>query len=80
MKLTFCNSENKERVLGIFETKEEANAEIRKFLNEHHYTSHYWRIITFHDKEVYDVGSWSEFFILYNDDDAEINKRGVWEE
>lgn len=45
------------------ETVEEALKLIGEFLDRHNYTSHYTRIIG--DEVVtFDVGSWSEFFIL----------------
>ena len=80
MKLTFVNKLGEERELGIFSTQEEANKEIQNFLDEHHFISYYTRITEFKDKKVYDVGSWFEFFILYENDSEPLNKREVWEE
>ena len=80
MKLTFVNSAGKERELGIFETIEKANKAIQDFMDEHHYISYYTKVTHFHDKDVYDVGSWSELFIIYTNDNEPLNTRGVWEE
>lgn len=80
MKLTFINSQREERELGVFKNVEEVNKCIFKFLEDHNFTSHYTRISHLKTKFVYDVGSWSEFFVLYNDDDVELNKYDLWQE
>lgn len=78
MKLTFYNRKGKQQVLGIFETQNEAEQMIRDFLREHNYNAPYWRVTNFDDRWVYDVGSWSEFFAIYKNDDAKLV--GVWNE
>lgn len=78
MKLVFADKLGKQRVLGYFDTIEECNKEINKFLEEKEFKSPYWRTIHFSNKLVYDVGSWSEFFIVYFNDNAEYI--GVWDD
>jgi len=80
MKLTFWDRNNEERLIGIYPTEKEALLEIKRFLRNHYFKAHYYKITNFHDKKVYDVGSWSEFFVLYDNDDEPLNTRGVWEE
>ena len=45
-------------------SKNEALDVINKFLKRHNYDHYYTRIITHEDVVTYDVGSWSEFFVL----------------
>ena len=79
MKLTFVNSSGNERELAICDSESDAMEKIREFLNDHNYKSYYFKVSLFPFKQVYDVGSWSEFFILYNNNDVELNKYDVWE-
>ena len=78
MKLVFVNRRGKEKKLGIFDTIEQAEKRIQQFLEEKHYDAPYWRVVHFDTKYTYDVGSWSEFFVLYFDDKAK--SVGVWDE
>ena len=78
MKLVFVNRYGEQKELGIFETKEQAEDKIRGFLEEKNFKSYYWRTIHFTNKLTYDVGSYSEFFVIYFDDNAE--QVGVWDE
>lgn len=78
MKLVFIDSYGKQKELGLFDAKEEAEEKIRNFLNEVGFKSYYWRIIHFENKLTYDVGSHSEFFVIYFDNDAK--PVGVWDE
>lgn len=68
MFLYFLNSSNKYRLLNNKiknEDDPEIGKEIRRFLKEHNYTSYYTRCWKNGEGDtVYDVGSWSEFFIL----------------
>ena len=50
----------KENVADVDEGFKEVNA----FLKRHNYTSHYIRYWTNADQTTFDVGSWSEFFVL----------------
>lgn len=45
-------------------TEDEAMSVISNFLNRHNYTSYYTRYWREDGKTIYDVGSWSEFFVL----------------
>lgn len=65
MKLYFENSYGKRRIIAEPETEEEANKEIHKFCEDRNFKIYYIR--TWRNEEglkVYDVGSWSEFFLL----------------
>ena len=65
MKLYFRNSHGQERVIAEPTDEKECNKEIQKFLDEHNFKSYYTRTWTEPDgSEWYDVGSWSEFFIV----------------
>ena len=65
MKLYFENSYGKRRVIAEPETEEEAMKEVYKFCEDKNFKIYYVRTYQNLDKEkVYDVGSWSESFIL----------------
>lgn len=68
MKLYFENSNGNRRVIAEPNTEEEALQEIYKFLEDRNFKSYYTRTWVNDDGEkVFDVGSWSEFFVLdYN--------------
>lgn len=80
MKLTFINSNDEERELGIFDSLDDAEQCIRKFLADHNYKFRYFSVSFLETKAIYDVGSWSEFFVLYKKDDVELNKTRLWGE
>lgn len=67
MILTFKTQYGKERILGDFKTEKEALKKIKEFLNDHSYKSYYTRVSSHGECKIYDVGSWSENFILYNE-------------
>lgn len=90
MKLYFRNSYGALRELGEYRNTTEVNKEINKFLNEHNFKSYYTRIwyepagtVTPYEEVsegrfVYDVGSHSEFFELYvNEDEIEMISKGM---
>lgn len=65
MVLRFENSIGVIRDIAEVSSKEDAFAEIQKFLSDHNYKSYYtrhWNENPYHT--IYDVGSWSEFFHL----------------
>ena len=65
MKLYFENSYGQRRVIAEPQTEEEAYKEIYKFCEDRDFKIYYVRTWQTPDKEkVYDVGSWSESFIL----------------
>ena len=67
MKLYFENSEGKRRIIAEPETEECAYKEIHKFCEDRDFKIYYvrtWRILD--GALVYDVGSHTEFFYLYN--------------
>ena len=65
MKLYFENSRAERRIIAEPETEEAATKEVYKFCGDRNFNIYYVR--TWRNKEglkVYDVGSWSEFFLL----------------
>lgn len=63
MKLYFENSRGEERVIAEPNTVRECNQEIKKFLDEHNFTSYYSRCWKTPDGRIkVDVGSHTEFF------------------
>ena len=65
MKLYFENSDGKKRVIAAPRTRDEAFDIIRAFCKERNFKIHYirtWREPD--DAEVFDVGSWTERFLL----------------
>lgn len=71
--LYYRNSYGMEKVIGnpkiqedISEIKKEIGQTIDAFLKQHNYTSYYTHIWYNQEREewIYDVGSWSEFFVL----------------
>ena len=67
MKLYFQESNGKERFLNYISDIEKAYSIIDKFLAERNYKSYYKIGNDYEDKIVIDVGSWSEFFIIYKE-------------
>ena len=67
MKLYFENSDGKRRVIAAPRTRDEAWDIIRAFCKERNFKIYYIRTWREPDgAEVFDVGSWSEFFYLYD--------------
>lgn len=67
MELYFKGSNGHKRVIGEPETEKDAHDMIRKFCEERNFTIHYIRTWVGEDGgKVFDVGSWSEFFILFD--------------
>ena len=64
MKLLFQNSRGEERVIAEPSNREEINKEINKFLDDHNFKSYYTRVWEENGRLIFDVGSWSEVFIL----------------
>lgn len=64
MKLYFQNSRGEERLIAEPSNKEEVNKEINKFLDDHNFKSYYTRVWVEDNRMIFDVGSWSELFIL----------------
>lgn len=70
MLLFFENSYGARRTIAAPETFREAVNEISRFLKAHDYESYYmrtWRNGEDEHEIVFDVGSHSEFFYLYNE-------------
>ena len=64
MKLIFRNSSREERVIAEVESATEMFNEINKFCEELNYKIPYTRGWEEDGRMFFDVGSWSEFFIL----------------
>lgn len=64
MKLFFQNRYGKERLIAEPSNREEVNREINKFLNDHNFKSYYTRVWEENNRLIFDVGSWSELFVL----------------
>ena len=64
VKLIFQNSRGEERVIAEPSNREEVNKGINKFLDDHNFKSYYTRVWEENDRLIFDVGSWSEVFIL----------------
>ena len=65
MKLYFENSRGNKRLIAEPETRDDAWKEIHKFCEDRNFKIHYVRTWKTPDgAEEFDVGSWSESFIL----------------
>lgn len=65
MKLYFENSRGQRRIIAEPQTEEEAYNIIHKFCEERDFKIHYVRTWNTPDGlKVYDIGSWTEFFLL----------------
>ena len=68
MKLYFKNSKGERRIIAKPETRDDAWKEIHKFCNDRNFEIYYVRTWKTPDgTEVYDVGSHTEFFYLFED-------------
>lgn len=66
MKLYFENSYGERRIIAEPKTRDGALEVIHAFCEERNFTIYYIRTWKTPDEaEVFDVGSWSEFFYLY---------------
>lgn len=79
----FQDSYNREHVIEEVQNMEEAFTAIRKFCNERNYDIQYTRfwLEPYKNDEcpdayklVFDVGSWSEFFNIYFDNEKQANQ------
>ena len=64
MELYFKNCRGEERLIAECETVQETHKEIKKFLDEREYVSHYSRSWGNEENVMIDVGSHSEFFVV----------------
>ena len=64
LELYFRNSQKEERLIAECNTIKAVHEEIKKFLDERKYISHYMRSRGGEEGVMIDVGSWSEFFII----------------
>ncbi len=69
MKLYFKNGRDEKRLIAEPKTHEETTKEINKFCDDRNFKIHYIRTwIDSNGLKVFDVGSWSEFFLLNMED------------
>lgn len=66
MRLYFQNKYGKEKLIANPKTVKECYEEIDKFLKEHNFTSYYTRINDCKNFIELDVGSYTEFFLVYD--------------
>lgn len=64
MELYFSSSQGEERLIAECETVKAVHEEIKKFLDERKYVSHYMRSWGGEETVMIDVGSWLEFFVI----------------
>lgn len=71
MKLYFENRFGEKKLLGKYKTEKGALKRINKFCEDHNFKIYYIRTVNHADEgfKWYDVGSHSEFFYLYCEDD-----------
>lgn len=65
MKLYFSNSKDERRIIAEPKNRDEVQKAIYEFCEDRNFEIHYVR--TWRDNnglEIYDVGSWIEFFVL----------------
>lgn len=68
MTLYFQSSNGNRCELGEYTTKKYIFKAINNFLDQHNYKSYYTRIWREGDEVWIDVGSWSEFFVVTDED------------
>ena len=68
MTLYFQSSNGNRRKLGEYTTKGDILKAINSFLDRHNYKSYYTRIWRAEDEVWFDVGSYTEFFVLIDKD------------
>lgn len=65
MNLYFQNSQGKKRIIAKnLSDKRQISEEINKFLKKHNFKCYYTRCWYDGEYTVYDVGSWTEFFLV----------------
>lgn len=74
MLLYFENSKGQRRLITNPTTVSDMWKDINNFLFEHNFKSHYARINFGKDEWVIDVGSWTEFFIVKDFDEEDLNE------
>ena len=80
MLLYFENSKGQRRLISNPTTVSDMWKDINNFLIDHNYKSYYSRINFGKDEWVIDVSSWSEFFIVKDFDEEDLNeiRKGEW--
>lgn len=68
MTLYFQYSNGNRRELAEYTNKENIFKAINNFLDKHNYKSYYTRVWREEDEVWIDVGSWSEFFVVKDED------------
>lgn len=65
MKLVFKNSNNKKQDIADVQNEEQAINEIKKFCHNKNYSIPYLSVAYHTNVIIYDVGSYTQFFCLY---------------
>ena len=65
MKLVFKNSNNKKQDIADVQNEEQAINEIKKFCHNKNYNIPYLSVAYYTNVIIYDVGSYTQFFYLY---------------
>lgn len=65
MKLVFKNSNNKKQDIADVQNEEQAINEIKKFCHNKNYSIPYLSVTYHTNVIIYDVGSYTQFFCLY---------------
>lgn len=78
MKFTFKNSRGEERLLANVEKEEDVWKIMQDFLKDHDFKS-YYTVVNIHPHfREYDVGSHTEFFYLYTDEEVDNDEFNEW--
>lgn len=74
INVTFIRSNGEEITLATVNTLKQATTVMQEFLDTREYKPPYWRVNFYPEYLEYDVGSWSEFFRIYDYGEFRINK------
>ena len=67
MNVYFRDSKHNKRIIGTANSKEDVYEIITEFLKEHNYKSYYTRVWYDDEYTWFDVGSWTEYFLVDED-------------
>lgn len=69
MVLKFCNAKGREKEIAVLQEQRDVEKNIKKYAADRNCKISYLSSTVIGNKVIYDFGSWSEYFILYLDDD-----------
>lgn len=70
MVLKFCNAKGKEKEIAVLQEQRDVERTIKKYGADRNYRIDNLSTTVVGNKIIYDFGSWSEFFILYLENDG----------